>query len=198
MSAQQGGPSPSLGRRTYQKGLQTLIWRASDENDDELLYEVRYRREGESAWKVLRDDLTEAILVWDTTTVPNGTYFVKIVASDGPANAADTALAGERDSVAFEIDNTPPEVTIQSVRAEAARTAIAFEIRDDHSPIQRAELSEDGLQWRAVFPIDGISDSRSERYDIVINRPLGPRGMTLRVTDAMNNVTTRQVERPAR
>src|SRR5262249_30720161 len=41
------GASPSLGRRTYQKGLQTLVWRADDENDDELVYDVMYRREGE-------------------------------------------------------------------------------------------------------------------------------------------------------
>jgi len=65
------GESPSLGRRTYQKGLQTLVWRADDENDDELSYEIRYRREGETTWKVLREDLREQILVWDTTTVPN-------------------------------------------------------------------------------------------------------------------------------
>jgi len=31
------------------EGLQTLVWRADDENDDELSYEVRYRREGETA-----------------------------------------------------------------------------------------------------------------------------------------------------
>ena len=56
------------------------------------------------------ESLGEQILVWDTTTVPNGTYFVKIVASDAPSNAADTALAGEMDSVAFEVDNTPPQI----------------------------------------------------------------------------------------
>ena len=87
---QSSAGSPSLGRRTYQKGLQTLVWRADDENDDELAYEIRYRREGEPSWKILRRDLTEPILVWDTTTVPNGTYFVKIVASDSRSNAADT------------------------------------------------------------------------------------------------------------
>ena len=56
--------------------------------------------------------------MWDTTTVPNGTYFVKIVASDAPSNAADGALAGEMDSAAFEIDNTPPQVTIQNARTD--------------------------------------------------------------------------------
>ena len=44
----------ALGRRAYQKGLETLQWRADDENDDELVYDVLYRREGESSWKPLR------------------------------------------------------------------------------------------------------------------------------------------------
>ena len=44
----------ALGRRAYQKGLETLQWRADDENDDELVYDMLYRREGESSWKALR------------------------------------------------------------------------------------------------------------------------------------------------
>jgi hypothetical protein len=110
---------------------------ADDDNGDDLSYQVRYRREGETTWRVLREDLRDEILVWDTTTVPNGTYFVNIVASDAPSNAPDTALAGERDSVAFEIDNTPPQVTIQSVRTDGARPSVTFEVIDDHSPILR-------------------------------------------------------------
>ncbi len=31
-------PSPQLGRRTYQKGLQTLVWKADDGNSDRLQY----------------------------------------------------------------------------------------------------------------------------------------------------------------
>ena len=57
-SAQPGASSPSLGRRTYQKGLQTLVWKADDENDDDLVYDVLYRREGETAWKTLRKATT--------------------------------------------------------------------------------------------------------------------------------------------
>jgi outer membrane protein assembly factor BamB len=198
MSAQTGGGSPSLGRRTYQKGLQTLIWRAEDDNDDELSFEIQYRREGETTWKVLRNDVRDPILVWDTTTVPNGTYFVKIVASDAPSNAGGQALTGALDSNAFEVDNTPPDVVMQNPRADATRTIVAFEVRDDHSPILRVESSEDGQLWRSVFPVDGIADSRTERYEIALDHPLGPRGLSLRVTDSMNNVTTRQVEPPAR
>src|SRR5207253_5148238 len=114
-SAQSAGSS-SLGRRTYQKGLQTLQWKADDENDDDLTYDVLYRREGETAWKTLRKTVTESILVWDTTTIPNGTYFVKVVASDAPSNPLVTALSGELDSAAFEVDNTPPSINVTNVR----------------------------------------------------------------------------------
>jgi hypothetical protein len=55
--------TPALGRRTYQKGLQTLIWKADDENDDDLVYNLLYRREGETSWKVLRRGATDSILV---------------------------------------------------------------------------------------------------------------------------------------
>ena len=77
-----GGSSSALGRRVYQRGLQTFVWRAEDANDDDLRYEILYRREGETGWKSLKSELEEAIFVWDTTSVPNGTYVVKVMASD--------------------------------------------------------------------------------------------------------------------
>jgi hypothetical protein len=197
-NAGQSSASASLGRRTYQKGLETVVWRAEDENDDELSYEVQYRREGDPTWKTLRRDLMEPILVWDTATMPNGTYFIKIVASDAPSNAADTALTGDLESASFDVDNVPPAITIGSVTADGSATVVAFDVRDDHSPIQKVECSEDGQVWRAVFAADGIADSRTERYMLTLNSALGPRGLTLRATDAMNNVATAQVEAPRR
>jgi hypothetical protein len=118
------------------------------------------------------------------------------VASDGPSNAADAALSGELETVAFDVDNTAPELVVGGVRVENARTVVTFDVKDDHSPIQRVECSQDGQQWRGVFPADGIADSRSEHYVVAIDGVLGPRGLTLRATDSMNNVATAQVEAP--
>jgi sugar lactone lactonase YvrE len=193
-----GGGSQSLGRRTYQKGLETLVWKADDENDDELVYDILYRREGETAWKPLRRNVTEAILVWDTTTVPNGTYFIKVVASDAASNPAGLALTGELDSSAFEVDNTAPAIAVGAVRLDRGRTLIPFDVKDDHSPILRVEFSQDGQRWRAVFPVDGIADARSEHYELAVDGELGDRGLTLRATDSMNNVSTAHVNPPAR
>ena len=189
--------SPALIRdhiHCLQKGLETLQWRADDENDDELTYEVNYRREGDSTWKVLRKNLSETILVWDTTTVPNGTYFVRVIASDAPSNSGATALTGELDSNAFDVDNTPPVFSAAVARIDGTRTLVAVDVRDDQSAISKVEYSQNGEEWTAVFPTDGIADSRAEHYEIAIDGRVGPRGITLRAIDAMNNVSTTQVE----
>ena len=130
------GNASALGRRTYQKGLQTLAWKADDENDDDLVYDVLYRREGETAWKTLRKATSDTILVWDTTTVPNGTYFVRIVASDAPSNPLGTALAGELDSVEFEVDNTAPTI-VGEQRSRRSRTH-HHHVRRQGRPLTRA------------------------------------------------------------
>jgi hypothetical protein len=129
--------------------------------------------------------------------VPNGTYFIKVVASDGPSNPAATALTGELESSAFDIDNTPPVITITGVRVDRGRTIVTFDVKDDHSPIQRVEFSEDGQRWRGVFPVDGIADSRQEHYELTIDGTLSDRGLTLRAVDSMNNVETGHVDPPA-
>jgi hypothetical protein len=194
----QPGTSSTLGRRTYQKGLQTLVWKADDENEDDLVYDVLFRREGETAWKTLRKATPESILVWDTTTIPNGTYFVKVVASDTPSNPSGTALTGDLDSSAFEVDNSAPSFAVGNVRVDRGRTIITFDVTDDHSPIQKVEFSQDGQRWRGVFPVDGIADSREEHYDLGVDGELGDRGLTLRASDAMNNVATTHVDAPSR
>jgi hypothetical protein len=189
---------PALGRRAYQKGLQTLIWRADDENEDELVFDVLYRREGDATWRALRSGMTESILVWDTTTVPNGRYYIKVVASDSPSNAPSAALTGELESSAFDIDNTPPVITVTNVRFENGKTIAVFDVKDDFSPVKRVEISEDGLRWRAVFPTDGIADSREEHYQVTIDGPIGERGLTVRAGDSMDNVATTSIAAPTR
>src|SRR5204863_7584934 len=87
-AAAAGNPNSgsALGRRVYQRGLQTFVWRAEDENEDELRYEILYRREGDTAWKTLKAGLTDPLFGWDTTPCPNGTYAVNVVASDQRSN----------------------------------------------------------------------------------------------------------------
>jgi hypothetical protein len=184
------GPNPNLGRRAYEKGLLTFIWRAEDENRDELVYELQYRREGETTWHGLKQALADAIFVWDTTSVPNGRYTVRVIASDTPSNSAATALNGDLESTAFDIDNTPPVITMTATRRDGARTTLVFDVRDDNSAVQKVEYSLDGDRWQAVYPKDGIADSRVEQYELTVPEAQGALGVVLRAADALNNVSS--------
>jgi hypothetical protein len=190
----QPGGSPQLGRRGYQKGLQTFLWRAQDGNDDDLSYDVLYRREGETTWKTLKRGLDDPLFVWDTTSVPNGTYVVKIVVSDALANPPGSALLADRESSTFDIDNTPPTITVASATRTNGRTAVRFTVRDLDSPVQRVEYSLDADRWRPIYPRDGIADSRLEEFDLTIETDTADKAIILRAVDAMNNVATGRAE----
>jgi hypothetical protein len=196
-STAQGGSTtttaPALGRRTYQKGLQTFVWKAEDANGDELTYDVLYRREGETSWKLLKSALVDSILVWDTSSAPNGSYVLKVMASDAKSNPAETALRGERESASFEIDNSPPTVTLATPRRDGAAIVVPFEIRDGDSPLVRVEYSLDAQRWQSAFPQDGILDSRQEQFALRLDAATAGRTLVVRATDAMNNVGSGQV-----
>jgi hypothetical protein len=185
--------SPALGRRIYQRGLQTLAWKAEDENGDELTYDVLYRREGETSWRSLKTGLTETLTVWDTTSAPNGTYVVKVVASDATSNPAELALRGELESASFEIDNTPPNVALGPVVREGGRFVVPVEVRDLDSVLTRVEYSLDAQSWKTAFPRDGILDSRREAFDIRLDAAVAGQMLVVRATDALNNVSSGQV-----
>ena len=94
---------------TQQKGYESVLWSAHDDNDDDLRYAVYFRGESEHDWKLLKDNLDQKFYSWDTTTMPDGAYYLKIVASDAPSNPPAAALKTERESERFEVDNTPPK-----------------------------------------------------------------------------------------
>jgi hypothetical protein len=194
----QGNPlaNPVLGRRGYQKGLQTFVWKAQDPNDDDLAFDILYRREGETNWKALKRNMADTIFVWDTTSVPNGTYVIKVVASDASSNPPGAALIAEREGDTFDIDNAPPMITVNSVSHDAGRTIVRFVVKDADFPVQRVEYSLDADRWRPLYPRDGIADSRTEEFELTLDQDVSEKAIILRAFDGMNNVATARAEAP--
>ena len=183
-----GGVAP-LGRQGYRKGIQTFVWQAADENGDPLEHTIFYRREDETAWHMLRSSSRDMVFAWDTSSVPDGAYRVRVEVSDARSNAPDTALVGERESPVFDVDNSAPRIEVGAVREEGGQSILGFTVRDDHSPIELVELSQGNDVWRVVYPIDGIPDELVERFEVVLDDP--SEGTTIiRATDALRNRAT--------
>jgi hypothetical protein len=122
--------------------------------------------------------------------VPNGRYVVRIVARDSPSNPDDLALSGEKESAAFDVDNTPPVVT-----ATPGTRGVHAIARDDSSMIRKVEYSLDGGRWEEVHPADGINDSMEETYEFAPRGlSAGPHVVVVRATDLLGNVSTARVE----
>jgi WD40 repeat protein len=181
-----------------QKGVQSVLWSARDDNEDELTFALYFRGEREQAWKLLKDKVEQKFYSWDTTAMPDGAYYLKIVASDAASNPASDALTAERISDRFEIDNTPPAV--EGLRVELARGAnpaeatLWWEAKDSYSPIARVEYSLDASDWRLVYPTDRTSDSPRESYELVLrNLEPGEYTLVVRAFDQFENTASAKI-----
>lgn len=175
------------------KGYQTVLWTAHDENDDELVYSLYYRGEGETQWKLLKDKIHEDFYSWDTATMPDGAYYLKLVASDAPSNPEGGALTAEMVSDRFQVDNTPP--TVENIRAiESGDWHVRFTAHDAGSAIARTSYSLDAGNWQMVFPTNQLTDSPSEEYDVVFHHlAAGEHTVAVRVFDEFKNTAAAKV-----
>jgi sugar lactone lactonase YvrE len=184
-----GPPTPSPGRRMFQKGLQTVTWKADDGDADHMSYSLQYRREGDQTWHDLRRGLTDPIFVWDTTSVADGRYILKVLASDDPSNAADRALVGERESDPIEIDNTPPTFTTEIART-GGTLRLVIRVHDARSAIQKVEYSLGGAAWQVIYPVDKVADAPDEQYEIPLQNDADAARIVLRAFDVLQNVVS--------
>jgi hypothetical protein len=174
---------------TVQKGYQSVLWTAHDDNEDELRYSVYFRGEDETEWKLLKDNLEQRFYSFDTTALPDGAYYLKILASDAPSNPPDKALKTERESERFEVDNTPPSLGSIEVSDGGSGAKVKFTASDLASNIDRAQYSVDGGEWTLLAPLEGISDGKQESYEITLKGlKAGEHTVALRVYDRFDNV----------
>jgi hypothetical protein len=179
-----------------QRGSQSVVWTVVDANDDPLDFAVYYRGESETNWKLLKDKLDTKFYSWDTTGMPDGTYYLKVIASDALGNPPGEGLTAERTSDRFVVDNTPPAVTQLTADGPAnsqgaPSVRVRFQASDTASAIARAQYSLDAGDWTLVFPAGGLSDSPKESYDFQVQKVTpGEHTITVRVYDQFDNVSS--------
>jgi hypothetical protein len=150
------------------KGAVTARWAAHDDNGDEIIFDLYVRGEGEKNWRLLRAHVTERFYSFDSIRLPDGSYRMRVVASDAPAHPLGDALTGARESDRFIIDTTPPVLTGLEGKIQGGMLHASLVATDATSPIARAEYSFDAGRWQYLEPVGKLSDSLTEHYDFAV------------------------------
>jgi hypothetical protein len=146
-------------------------WNVHDDNEDQMIYSVYYRGDGDTRWLLLKNNLTDKFYSFDASLLPDGGYTIKVVASDAPSHSPGQALTAEKESLRFEVETTPPQIENLSASLDAGEIHVTFRAADSFSSIKRAEYSVDATDWQFVEPVGQLSDAKSESYDFRVALP---------------------------
>jgi hypothetical protein len=191
---QAGTPPKPADIKPVGTGLQTVAWDASSPDDDALVFSL-YFRIGGGPWILLKDKLTDPTYNWDTKTVADGRYEVKVIASDAAANEVGDGKTASRVSDALVVDNTPPVIGDMKVSIVGRTARIDLRVTDRTSTVASMEYSLDSADvWQTVLPVDKIFDEPEETVDLSVDGLApGAHQITLRATDAHGNVAYQTV-----
>jgi len=153
-----------------------IQWKVKDPNKDKLTYTLFFKGEEEENWKLFKEDLTSTSTFIDITSLPDGKYRVKLIASDKRSNGENLGYETEMISEPFLVDNTAPDLTLQkaeppkSLRNKGAKGyTIKVRIKDQMSTIREVRYSKNASEWHYLVPDDGLYDSKEESGTIVIS-----------------------------
>ena len=168
-------------------------WDAADPNADDLRFTIQYRPAGSDApWVTIQNDIQEQAYEWDTRTVPDGRYELRVQATDAASNPTGSDRTASRVSDPVMVDNTPPAIGDVEVAKDAAGgLRIRCSVVDRAGTVERLEYAVNGRdQWRLVLPSDMIADSPKEAYSWAVE--FAAEGgkvaqIALRATDSTGN-----------
>jgi hypothetical protein len=183
------GPQPASGPSTK---LQ-IRWKVDNPDNDPLVYKLFYQPQGFKQWIPIRTDkeITRTRWEWDTESIPDGYYRIKVKASDEKANPPDQVQVSEKESEPFLVDNRRPEVA----KLKVEKGTVTGAATDQTSPIVRLEYSLDGRDWVPVAAADGIMDEPEEEFEFQLpaDTPSGPHTLAVRAFDKAENPGVNQI-----
>lgn len=186
-----GSRAASPPRKIFVPGARSFSWKASDPNDDTLVFSLHLRVQGKTGWVEVAKDLSETQYTLDGASYADGVYFLRVVASDRSSNPLSQAQGDELVSKAFTIANSIPTITWETPGIAKQTVDLGFTASTNASAIYQVEYSVEGQGWLIVYPEDGIPDEKQERFNIHLeNLGKGSHRVRVRVVDTVGNLGT--------
>ena len=184
------------------KGVFQVNYKARDDNKDKLVYKIEFRKLGRDNWIELKEKLTSSKFDWDTRTVEDGRYEIRVTASDEPSNSTSPAkdkqapyadfgkpMTGTRISDPFVVDNTAPVIADSSVTVKGKAATMRISLKDAFTVIGNLSFTVDSNEdWRFTLPDDMVYDTTAENFTILIeDLKDGEHVVALRISDDLDN-----------
>jgi hypothetical protein len=178
------------------EGFFKISYEAKDGNGDKLMYNIDFRKLGRTGWIELEEKNEKDTFEWDSKTVEDGRYEIRVTANDERSNTPATALTGSRVSDPLVVDNTGPVIKTREKTQVGEKTILKLKIKDEFSAIEKVEYTLDSqTDWRSTVPIDLVFDTQEEDVDILIEElEMGEHVIAVKAVDAVGNTTYKSFE----
>ncbi len=177
-------------------GTQVILWTVIDPDGDNVVCTFSIRRDGDPLWTDLAVATRDPFVQFDTSHLPDGVYFTRLVAIE----TAPRPLA-DRLSTTFEtddliVDHTPPTILEATAKRDGDRLLINVHGRDARSLLAGIEVNfNNGDHEELEQPVDGIRDSREETFvlEVPFSRVTGATSLEVMLYDDAGNAATRRL-----
>jgi hypothetical protein len=177
-------------------GMQVVLWTVADADNDNVIATFSLRREGETAWTDLAINTRDTYAQFDTSHLPDGIYFTRLVVTE-----TDPRPPAERLSATFEtddlvIDHQRPELLECSAKRTSDKVVLTVHGRDNLSLLEGIEvLFNNGVHETLEQPVDGIRDGREETFlmELPFSRVANANSVEITLYDTAGNGATKRL-----
>ncbi len=194
--------APEITFKTPKEGdvvskIVEISWTAKDDDKDTLSTRIYCRHADERAWTTVTEDVdatNDQAYKWDTSKLKDGPYQLKLVVDDAISNpgVAKTATALLQLLV---VDNRPPNLWVEPTQTQGDELVLSGVASDDHSAIAEVAYKLNG-RWYAARPVDGMYDTRNERFEARMPIPRQKTTITVSARDQAGNQKTALITWP--
>ena len=178
------------------EGVFKIAYKAADENEDKLIYKLDFRRIGRTTWIEMKDENEADNFEWDSKTVEDGRYEIRVVVDDVRSNTVSTKLTGSRISEPVVVDNTGPAIRRYAIEKNGKAATVKLQITDEFSTVGSLDYTIDSnAEWKGAVPDDFVCDTTDESFTIVTeDLEPGEHIVAVRIKDDVDNVTYKTFE----
>jgi hypothetical protein len=173
------------------EGVRCIYWEASDPDNDRLVFDVFVSRDSKS-WDKMTEGLSDNNYFLNTSAYPDGTYYVRIVASD-EMDRSDPLVSEKKTS--FLVDYTPPVFIGIEKKFIADSVLVSGTVKDELSSIISVLYSTADMQklhWKRARAADELFDEKEEKFSFKVDKK--EKYSAIRVVDRNNNSKVERIE----